>query len=133
MTTMTIPCNNCIESHIFDPEQLGRLVSRDHDLRRIMDLSFDEIGANEPVEWFPRIVASVSAYGVIRPILLSRKDEELELIDGNHRAWAAYTQQIDVPVQVFTPVCGDCTEETFLESFEQATEGSEHEDQEMSD
>lgn len=118
MTTATIPCNDCIDTHIFDPEQLGKLISRDHDLRRIMDLSFDEIGANEPVEWFPRIVASVSAYGVIRPILLTRKDGELELMDGNHRAWAAYTQQIDVPVSIFTPSCGQCTEEMFREASE---------------
>nr|WP_227993584.1 ParB/RepB/Spo0J family partition protein [Pseudactinotalea sp. HY160] len=99
--------------------QVGELRSRDYDLRPVKDLAFDEIGsqkAAEPRSWFPRVIASIASEGIIQPILVTTNGEHLELIDGNHRAWAAYQQQMPAPTFIFTPACGHCTEAMFTES-----------------
>lgn len=120
-----LPCSDCLTLVTFSPEQLARLRSRDYNLRRIADLVFAEIGAQksaEPATWFPKIIASIAADGVIQPLLVTSNADGLELIDGNHRAWAACKQQLPAPVHLFIPDCGNCTETMLREAAMVQTE-----------
>lgn len=126
--TELLDCTECIETLIFTPEELGSLRTRDFDLRMIRELNFDEIESHniqgplemgDPNQQLAKVFSSVSAYGVIRPILVVAINFEhsrrFDLVDGNQRAWSSYDQRLDAPVLVFTPTCGNCTEASFLE------------------
>ncbi|MHA3723678.1 hypothetical protein ACXR2T_07350 [Leucobacter sp. HY1910] len=109
-------CSECVTERVLPAHAVATLRSRDYDLRPVSDVQYAEVGAHKPLEpsgWFQRVIASVLADGILEPILATHGPQGLELIDGNHRAWAAAHHGLDAPVRIFTPACGDCTEESF--------------------
>lgn len=105
-----------------DPEQIAGLRSRGFELRRVDQLSYEELNRpphkpEQPSCWFDRVISSIRDQGVLLPLLVSRESGTgLQLIDGNHRAWGAVQLQVAAPVQIFHPVCGRCSEEGFREA-----------------
>lgn len=109
-------CSECVAGTVMPAHSLAALRSRDYSLRPVSDLEYAEIGSQKPLEpsgWFARVLASVLNEGVLEPILVTRGSEGFELIDGNHRAWAAAHHGISAPVLIFTPNCGVCSEGSF--------------------
>lgn len=127
MSTTQNTCSVCSREATFSSEELGRLYSRDHGLRRVEDLEFADIGsakALESADWLADIIVAVSTDGVLQPILLADSPGGLELVDGNHRAWVAHRLLLTAPVHIFDPRCGYCTEEQWREQAMDETEAS---------
>lgn len=113
------PCGECVRDEVLPAHTVAILRSRDYGLRPVADLAHVEVGAHKPLEpvgWLGLVVDSVLSEGILDPILVTPGPLGLELIDGNHRAWAAAHHGIAAPARVFTPNCGDCTEESFAEA-----------------
>lgn len=117
-------CNQCVKETVLSFEEVGSLKSRDYGLNEVSTLSGDLIGSHkgEPSDWLSRIEASILLEGLLQPLLLRRSDAgNLELLDGNHRAWIVYKLQISAPVCIFEPSCGKCSEASFCEAAMEVT------------
>lgn len=116
---MTIQCDACVSDEVLPAHTVATLRSRDYELRPVADLAHVEVGSHKPLEpagWLARVVDSVLSEGMLDPILVTPGPQGLELIDGHHRAWAAAHHGLSAPARVFTPSCGDCTEESFAQA-----------------
>lgn len=109
-------CDACVQDTVLPARAVAELRARDYGLRAVSDIAHAEVGAHKPLEpagWFGRVLSSVLADGVLEPILVTSGPFGLELMDGHHRAWAAAHHDLNAPALIFTPTCGDCTEDSF--------------------
>lgn len=119
-------CLDCTQHAVLRPHHVAALKARDYGLRAVSELAHDEVGARKPLEpsgWFSRVLDSVLAEGVLDPILITHGPDGLELIDGHHRAWAAAHHGLDAPAVIFTPTCGECSEESVAAAAMSRTAG----------
>ena len=118
------PCDRCLTTTTHSPETAGELLSRDHQMRPVSQLTEGDITAKagEPRGWLHQVLTSVLNEGFLQPILLTTDEQgRTVLIDGVHRAWIAWEYGKDVPAQVFSPTCGRCTEQMVREAAMQRT------------
>lgn len=113
-------CPDCTEYTALTCDAVGDLPSRDFALRQVRSLTFPEIDSKHgsPDGWLNHVMNSIlELRQVTDPLGLVRSERGLELLNGNHRAWTAYTHRLDCHAYIFTPVCGTCTEALFLDSI----------------
>lgn len=75
-----------------------------------------------PQGWLAHVEADILDNStIIDRLALVRTDRGLEIRNGNHRAWIAYSNGIELRALVFKPVCGRCTEALFEDTLNAAT------------
>ena len=116
-------CGLCVRRpEPLSPVEAGRLHSRHFD-RPVSEITREqmEIKPGDPTGWLDHVEQSILSTGVRWNAGLVAVGGRLEIAEGNHRAWLAHQHHRFLPALIFTPMCGDCTEATFIDMINDQT------------
>jgi len=110
-------CGDCVERSLkLTPDSIGGIHSR-HFNAPISEITREQMEnkVGDPPGWLDHVEQSIIANGVTDRIGVIDTRRRFEISEGNHRAWIAYQHSLTVVVDVFTEMCGQCTEALFID------------------